>query len=157
LLQTLPALPAAARAEAARRFLARREHRLDAAAADAIAAETLRLLDDPACAALFAPGSLAEVPLTGLVGTTVLSGQVDRLAIGDDEILVVDYKTNRAPPGDVRDTPALYAKQMAAYRALLRAIYPGRRVRCYLLWTDGPLLAELPAAVLDAHAAEIAG
>ena len=150
LLQTLPDLPPPARAGAARRFLARREHGLDAPAAAAIAAETLKLFDDPACAALFRPGSLAEVPLTGLVGSAVLSGQVDRLAIGADEILVVDYKTNRAPPRHVRDTPALYARQMAAYRALLRAIYPGRAVRCFLLWTDGPVLAELDDGLLGA-------
>ncbi|MGH7005883.1 MAG: PD-(D/E)XK nuclease family protein, partial [Alphaproteobacteria bacterium] len=82
-------------------------------------------------------------------------GQVDRLAIADREIHVIDYKTNRAPPRTAADTPALYVKQMAAYRALLREIYPGRAVRCFLLWTDGPHLAELDAARLDSYAAEI--
>jgi ATP-dependent helicase/nuclease subunit A len=41
---------------------------------------------------------------------------------------------------------------MAAYRALLGLIYPGRAVRCFLLWTVGPTLSELPAALLDAAA-----
>jgi ATP-dependent helicase/nuclease subunit A len=98
---------------------------------------------------LFGPDSLAEVPLTGVLGTHVVSGQVDRLAIGTKEILVVDYKTNRAPPPQ---PPALYVRQMAAYRALLRLIYPGRKVRCFLLWTTVPALAELDAAALDAAA-----
>ncbi|HEY7610850.1 MAG TPA: double-strand break repair helicase AddA [Alphaproteobacteria bacterium] len=147
LLQTLPDLSPAARREAARRYLARPGHGLAPSEIDALANETLALFDDPACAALFAPGSLAEVPLTGVLGAHVVSGQVDRLAIGATEILVVDYKTNRAPPPL---PPALYVKQMAAYRALLRRIYPGRAVRCFLLWTTGPALAELDEAALDA-------
>jgi ATP-dependent helicase/nuclease subunit A len=97
---------------------------------------------------------LAEVPITGVIGVHVVSGQVDRLAIGAGEILVVDYKTNRSPP---REPPAIYVKQMAAYRALLRLIYPGRLVRCFLLWTVGPALTELGAAALDAAAPPPAG
>ena len=43
------------------------------------------------------------------------------------------------------------------YRALLRLIYPGRLVRCFLLWTVGPALTELDAAALDAVAPSPAG
>jgi ATP-dependent helicase/nuclease subunit A len=154
LLQTLPDLAPAARAAAARRFLGRRGLGISSAEAEAIAAETLALFEQPVSAALFAPGSLAEVPLTGVVGKTILSGQVDRLAILPGEIRVIDYKTNRAPPRDAAATPPLYVKQMAAYRALLAAIYPGRAVRCFLLWTDGPVIAELSAALLDSHTPE---
>jgi ATP-dependent helicase/nuclease subunit A len=149
LLQTLPDLPPEARRAAALRYLARPGHGIAADDAEAIAAETLALFDHPASAALFGEGSLAEVPITGVLGTHVVSGQVDRLAIGAEEILVVDYKTNRSPP---REPPAIYVKQMAAYRALLAGIYPGRTVRCFLLWTVGPVLQELAAATLDAAA-----
>lgn len=147
LLQTLPDLPPASRRAAALRFLSRPGEGLGAAEIESIAAETLALLDDPACAPVFAAGSLAEVPITGALGTHIVSGQVDRLAIGAREILVIDYKTNRSPPAE---PPAIYVRQMAAYRALLGLIYPGRGVRCFLLWTAGPTLSELPAALLDA-------
>ena len=36
-------------------------------------------------------------------------------------------------------------------RAALAEIYPERVVRCALLWTDGPRLMALDAALLDAH------
>jgi ATP-dependent helicase/nuclease subunit A len=149
LLQTLPDLPPASRRAAALRYLARPGEGLGAAEIESIANETLALLDDPACAPVFAAGSLAEVPITGALGAHIVSGQVDRLAIGAREILVIDYKTNRSPPAQA---PALYVRQMAAYRALLGLIYPGRTVRCFLLWTVGPTLSELPAALLDAAA-----
>ena len=152
LLQSLPDLPPERRRVAAQTFLARPVHGLDAAAAAAIAAETLAVLDHPEFAALFGSGSRAEVPIVGLVGGRVLSGQVDRLLVAGDAVLIVDFKTNRPPPSRAEDVPSLYLAQLAAYRAALRSIYPGRAVRCLLLWTDGPRLMELPEAALDAHA-----
>ncbi|MFX8180227.1 hypothetical protein ABTK97_20110, partial [Acinetobacter baumannii] len=42
-----------------------------------------------------------------------------------------------------------YVAQLAAYRLALAAIYPGKTVRAALLWTEGPLLMEIPASALD--------
>ena len=82
----------------------------------------------------------------------VLSGRIDRLLVRDDEILVVDFKTNRPPPHRAEDVPGAYLRQMAAYRVLLADIYPGRSVRCALLWTDGPNLMVLPEQLLSVSA-----
>ncbi|MCH9020521.1 MAG: PD-(D/E)XK nuclease family protein, partial [Proteobacteria bacterium] len=82
----------------------------------------------------------------------VVAGQVDRLAVADDAVLVVDYKTNRPPPASEAETPAAYLAQMAAYRAVLARIYPERSIRCALLWTDGPRLMQLSDAALARHA-----
>jgi ATP-dependent helicase/nuclease subunit A len=152
LLQSLPALPAGKRAAAARRFLARPGHGLDEAARAALLAETMAVLEAPAHAALFAPGSAAEVPITGVVGEQVISGQVDRLCVSEAAVTILDYKTNRPPPARVADVAPLYLRQMAAYRAVLRKVYPGRPVRAALLWTDGPRLMMLPDEALDPHA-----
>ncbi|WP_404381849.1 double-strand break repair helicase AddA [Caenispirillum salinarum] len=150
LLQSLPDIPdGAARAEAARRYLARPAWQLPPGEQEQIAAETLAVIAEPAFAALFGPGSRAEVPVVGLVGRHVVSGQVDRLVVTEDEVLVVDYKTNRPPPQKVDDVSEGYLRQMAAYRGALADLYPGRPVRCALLWTDGPRLMELPAGRLD--------
>ncbi|MEO5336356.1 MAG: PD-(D/E)XK nuclease family protein, partial [Magnetospirillum sp. WYHS-4] len=149
LLQTLPDLAPARRAGAARAYLARPVHRLPEGEQAALAAEVLAVLDHPDAAPLFGPGSRAEVPLVGLVGGRAISAQVDRLAIRDSEVLVVDYKTNRPPPERPEEVARLYLGQMAAYRALLSRVYPGRNLRCFLLWTDGPRLMELPPALLD--------
>jgi ATP-dependent helicase/nuclease subunit A len=149
LLQSLPELPAEARRPAAERFLARAAPGLDAAA---LADEACAVLETPAFAPLFAPGSRAEVPIVGRLGDTVVSGQVDRLAVTAGEVLIVDYKTGRSPPRSAPETPLAYLRQMAAYRALVRAIYPDKSVRCALVWTDGPRLLALPEALLNAHA-----
>lgn len=153
LLQSLPDLPPERRAEAARRWLRQPLHALTEEAAEALLAEVLAVLQSEDFAAIFGPGSRAEVPIAGLIegpaGPVPLSGQIDRLLVGPEEILVVDYKTNRPAPQDSKDVAPAYLRQMAAYRALLQQIYPGRPVRCALLWTDIPRLMPLEAALLD--------
>ena len=38
--------------------------------------------------------------------------------------------------------------QMAVYAAVLRAVFPGRRVEAALVWTDGPRLMPVPEAAM---------
>ena len=149
LLQTLPDLPEADRLAAAARFLAAPAHDLSPAAQGEIATETLALFADPEIAPLFGPSSRAEVPISGLVGTRILAGQVDRLVVTAARVLIVDYKSNRPPPASPDAVPAIYLRQMAAYRAALRRIYPDRAVEALLIWTDGPRLMPLAPALLD--------
>jgi ATP-dependent helicase/nuclease subunit A len=110
------------------------------------------VLADPAFAPLFAPGSLAEAPIVGRIGARAVNGQVDRLAVTAKAVLVADYKTSRPPPDRVEQVAPLYLRQMAAYRAVLRQVFPGRAVRCALVWTHAARLMPLPDRVLDAHA-----
>jgi ATP-dependent helicase/nuclease subunit A len=149
LLQILPELGPERRRAAAERFLARPVHRLEAAEQSAIADEILAILDEPRLAALFGPNSQAEVPIVGLVGDYAISGQIDRLVVGADEILIVDYKTLRPMPASDAAVPPAYLSQLSAYRAAIAQIYPGRRVECALLWTDGPHLMPISPALLD--------
>mgnify|MGYP003646398563 CR=1 FL=1 len=152
LLETLPDLDQARRREAATRFVGAQPD-LDAGTRSVIIEETLGILDHPDFAALFGPGSRAEVALTGtapgLPPGTRVRGQVDRLVVTDHEVLIVDYKTNRPPPVDLGGVARVYLGQMAAYRALLRSLHPGKTVRCALLWTDAARLMELPAELMD--------
>ena len=73
------------------------------------------------------------------------------LLVTDAELLLVDFKTNRPPPTRAEDVHPMYLKQMAAYRAVVANIYPGRAVKCALLWTDGPMLMPLPDALLEKY------
>lgn len=143
LLQSLPDLPAAKREEAAHRYLSYAQHRLSEAQQRNIVAETLAILNHPAYRPLFGPDSRAEVPLAGLAMGKLVSGQIDRLCLTPDEVLIIDYKTDRPPPTEEAGVPEAYRLQMKAYTELLREIYPDRRVRSFLLWTCGPWIMEL--------------
>jgi ATP-dependent helicase/nuclease subunit A len=112
----------------------------------------LALLRHSEIAVAFGPGSLAEAPIAGRVGGRLIAGQVDRLVVTPGRVLVLDYKTNRPPPARAEDVPPLYLRQMAAYRAVLQAAFPGRMVECALVWTYGARLMPLPGGLLDRHA-----
>ena len=140
LLQSLPELPLPERDAAARRFLALPTHALPADEQDDIRRETLAVLAHPDFAPLFGPRSQAEVPLVGLIAGHAVSGQIDRLVVEDDRVLIVDYKTMRPLPASEDEVAPVYLRQLAIYREALARIYPGRDIRCALLWTQGPLL-----------------
>ncbi len=141
LLEFLPNLAPEKHTEAAKNFLEHFAADIPPEMRAGIAKETLAILTDAKFAAVFGSGSLAEIPVTGkMADGRIVSGQIDRLLITADEILIVDYKTNRPPPLDEKDVPAVYKSQMHAYREVLSRIYPGRTVSCALLWTDGPRL-----------------
>ncbi len=151
LLQSLPELPIEEREIAARRFLALRTHGLMPEEQDEIRREVLAVLDHPEFAALFGPGSQAEVPLVGLIGGHALSGQIDRLVVAESGVLIVDYKSLRPPPATADEVAPIYLRQLAAYQAALARIYPDREIRCALLWTEGPRLMPISPEILAGY------
>jgi ATP-dependent helicase/nuclease subunit A len=92
---------------------------------------------------LFGPGSLAEAPIAAtLPDGRVIAGTVDRLLIEPDRVLVVDYKTGRAPESDA-DIPKAHRLQMKAYSDALSVIFPERDIRAALLYTASARFFEL--------------
>lgn len=151
LFERLPPVRAERRRAAALHWLSVQAAALDDRARGAMVDEVLAVLDDPVHAALFGPGSLAEVPLSAVVDGVVVAGIVDRLLVTPDTLSVIDYKTGRHVPGHAAEVAPSYLRQMAAYRDALRVIFPGRRVEAALLYTAAPRLIGLDDALLDAH------
>lgn len=74
-------------------------------------------------------------------------GQIDRLVITPDEVVVLDYKTGRDVPADASGVGEGYLLQLKIYRALLETLYPGKRVRPAIIWTANAQLMWLDEAV----------
>ena len=115
--------------------------------------EVLAIIQGSAFAPIFSPHSRAEVSIGGTPKGArediMINGQIDRLAISDNEVLIVDYKTNQPPPKSEADVADDYIVQMAAYRALIQEIYPDRAVKTALLWTFEARLMVLSDKILD--------
>ena len=158
LLQSLPDLAAGRRREAAEKFLARNATAWSDAERQTLAESVLALIADPRFAAVFAEGSRAEVAIVGRLDLpgkpqALISGQIDRLVVTQSEVLVVDFKTNHAPPTSATKAPSAYIRQLALYRAVLRKLYPQHAIRAALLWTETTDLMEILAPALDAELA----
>ena len=151
LLERLPDIAPESRRAAGEAFLAADPSILPAQRREMLSA-AMDVLENRAFQDVFQPGGRAEAPVIGssplLPGGVILNGRVDRLVVTDDEVLIFDFKTDRPPPLEPRDVDQSYILQMASYRAVLQEAYPGKQVRCALLWTDGPRLMELPENLL---------
>ncbi|WP_454761797.1 double-strand break repair helicase AddA [Caulobacter segnis] len=151
LLQLLPDVAPDQRAVAAQRLLSAERDLTDEQRQE-MATAAFGVLNDARFAAVFGPGSRAEVALAGtsihLPKGLAVSGRVDRLVVDEGRVLVVDYKTNRPSPDRIEDADQAYLAQMAVYAAVLREVFPGRTVEAALVWTDGPKLMPVPEKVM---------
>ncbi|GJL99371.1 MAG: double-strand break repair helicase AddA [Methyloligella sp.] len=160
LLEYLPDVPEADRLKAAETLAKHHGRDLREQHQASIINETLAIINNPDYKDLFGPGSKAEVSLIARItpkktGATpiLLQGQIDRLVVREDEILIIDYKSNRPSPRKLEDVAEAYQAQLAAYRIALREIYPHHKLKSALLWTDGPYLMEIPDEMLDKYEA----
>ncbi|MBR1777197.1 MAG: UvrD-helicase domain-containing protein [Alphaproteobacteria bacterium] len=149
LLEILPQYPIQDHPAAAEKVVSVQMPSAKKSEREALIHDVLTLLNDSAASDLFAASSLAEVPVSGVVGSRVINGRIDRISVSDQEVRLIDYKTGRFIPASVKETPAAYLKQMAAYRALMAEIYPDKQIRCFLLWTEAPKLMDITEAVCD--------
>jgi ATP-dependent helicase/nuclease subunit A len=160
LLQSLPDVAANRQREAALNFLRRNAGDWTDSEREALATKVLGLIGDVRFAAVFGEGSRAEAPIVGRLtrpdGAPVLvSGQIDRLVVTENEVLIVDFKTNQTPPITAAAAPAAYIRQLALYCAILARLYPQPAIRTALLWTETPEFMEISASALDAALASI--
>ena len=114
----------------------------------------LRILSEPAFAPFFAPGSRAEIEISGHVHlktgeSRAVTARIDRLAVSEREVLIADFKTG-LPPADPSIFPEVALRQLAVYRALVSEIYPGRTIRAGLIWTASPAIVFAGDDELDA-------
>ena len=159
-VQVLPALDPDDRMAAARRYLERAAAGWPESERTALIDAALTVIADESLARIFSPAARAEVSIMGTLAIGdrehAVSGRIDRMAAGDDRVEIVDFKTNRIPPATMAEIPFEHRAQLAIYRAILAPLYPGRTIRCGLIYTEGPASYWLDGTLLDASLAELA-
>lgn len=103
----------------------------------------LKLFEEDQFQMLFGANSHAETPIVGIVGGRAFSGQIDRLIVLENEVWIVDYKTNRFVPKIPQEVSKSYKIQLFAYRELIKKIFAGKMIRTFLLWTENLSLMEM--------------
>ncbi len=147
LLEHLPVWPPDRWPALARDLITVGEDACPVAEADGLLAEAAAVLNAPDLTWLFQPDALAEVGIAAELaelGGRRIAGTIDRLLIGPDRVLAVDYKSNALIPNAAAAVPPGLLRQMGAYAAALSQIYPGRRIETAILWTRTATLMPLP-------------
>ena len=120
------------------------------AEADELQAEAEAILRAPDLAPLFSEGTLAEVGVTAELAGKRMFGIIDRLIVGPDRVLAVDFKSNATIPERPEEVPTGILRQMGAYSAALAQVYPGRRIDTAILWTRQARMMALPGPLIMA-------
>ncbi len=136
LLQFIPSAQEDSRDKLIADFLNNQAQDLSDEAKQQIANEVLSLISSPQFAPLFSSQSSAEVSIMGEVDGRIINGQIDRLVVMPDKVMIIDYKTNRPAAQSLAEVPLAYIKQMQAYKQLISRIYPNKTVETYILWTN---------------------
>lgn len=150
LLELLPALAPDSRLAAGKAYLIRAG--LRETEAEALTTEAIEVMNHPDCRGLFSPDALIEVAVTGkakaLGGETLISGRIDRMAPGETEVLVADFKTG-ADILQKNVIPEKYVTQAALYCAALRDLYPKHEIKYVIIATAGPRVFPIPDSRLQ--------
>ena len=77
-----------------------------------------------------------ELPFSTLLGDTILNGTIDALAVSDDSVLVVDYKTGGPLPGGLEEAAGHYRLQISAYALAAGRMFPESMVEVALVFLD---------------------
>ena len=113
-------------------------------------AEIAALLASPDMQEILAAAPMAEVGfVANIAGLGTIEGRIDLLSITPDCITAYDFKTNRTVPSQPDETPEALLRQMGAYRAALRQIYPDRQINCAIIWTRSAKVMQLDAKLTD--------
>ena len=107
--------------------------------------EVCMLLQKEDIRRLLAEPCRREVPIMGDSGQaghpmTPQLWRIDRLIDRDTYLLIIDYKTDRAPPKDSDAVPPSYQRQMGRYAQQIALIYPTKEIQCSFLWTKNASL-----------------
>lgn len=143
LLETLPYIKPCDRFDAALRLMQKRMPETTEEERSKIVSDVLNILNSNDFKFLFSETSLSEVPVSGVVKNKVINGRIDRLAITKDQVLIADYKSNRRIPQSAEEIPEAYIAQAKAYAQVLEKIYPDKKIRSFLIWTEEAKLWEI--------------
>lgn len=151
LFERLPDVAKPDRTDAAHQWLERNAGIENQTIRDVIVGHALAIVENDDFSEIFSSDALAEAPIAAVVGDIVVSGTVDRLLVDDERVQVVDFKTGGFVPSGPDAVPVTHVRQMAAYAAALRVIFPERDIEASLLYTSGPKLISVSADQLEAN------
>ncbi len=153
LLETLPELAPEIRRERAASYVRNAASDWQEEQIMSVLEDVFGILENPDYKTLFDGQGIAEVSVGGWVETGLgklqVSGQIDRLTVSEQQVTILDYKTNRNVPHSHQTVPFEYRVQLALYRQMIREIYPDKTATCALIWTRTPEMMILPDNLLD--------
>lgn len=87
------------------------------------------IIENPDFNFLFSKNSRSEVAISAKIDNKIISGQIDRLILDKNSVIIIDYKTN------LTKNPDLYQDQLDSYKKIITKIYPNKKIITAIIWT----------------------
>ncbi|MGF9566353.1 double-strand break repair helicase AddA [Neorhizobium sp. JUb45] len=159
MLQMLPDFPETERLAAAQRYASRAVPFWPESERRQLIETVIGVLSATDLRDAFSDHAQAEVSIMGTLKIDdrdyAVSGRIDRLVVNDSRVMIMDYKTNRNPPGSQEQTPFSHRAQLAIYREILAPLYPGRAIDCVLVYTESGHVIRLSDDLLSRSLSEL--
>ena len=143
LLENLPGLPQDTWDDVAGRLLSSGKPDIDE-----LIGEVRNVID--VAPEMFGPDALAEVELTALVPerSAQIFGAADRVLVRENQVHIVDFKSNATVPERPEQTPEGILRQMGAYLIAAEQIWSDKEIVLEILWTRTAHRMVLPHAIV---------
>jgi ATP-dependent helicase/nuclease subunit A len=102
---------------------------------DKVLTEVFNVLENEDFAQILKADFKTEVPIIGEIDGKIISGKIDLLINEKDQLTIIDYKSNLGN-ADRRELMMKYKIQLDLYKTILEKIYPRKKIRCGVMWTD---------------------
>lgn len=89
---------------------------------------------------IFSKNSLNEVEIINKNNDQNQLLRIDKLIFENNEIWIIDYKTDRIVPKEIPDN---YQKQLLQYKKVISKIYPGKTIHTAILWLENLRFQEM--------------
>ena len=107
---------------------------------------------------LFSPNALSEVGISGQLSpqhAKQMNGVIDRLLVRDEDVWVVDFKSNANVPKAPSDVPLGLLRQLGAYATAVARLYPNHIIKPAILWTKTAQLMPISYAQVVAEISKV--
>jgi ATP-dependent helicase/nuclease subunit A len=98
--------------------------------------EVESIINDKNLEFIFNSNGASEVPVFGEFEEKYYSGKIDRIIARDDNILIIDFKTNKNISGREELVAEKYRQQLRAYENIVKKLYENKNVTSAILFTN---------------------
>ena len=124
----------------------------------ALMREAAGVIQNPDLGFLFSPNALSEVGISGQLSpqhAKQMNGVIDRLLVRDEDVWVVDFKSNANVPKAPSDVPLGLLRQLGAYATAVARLYPNHIIKPAILWTKTAQLMPISYAQVAAEISKV--
>jgi len=148
LLEIIPELNKKDQRNACINYLSKQSESISDKQVEQITNETMAIIEKPEFSHLFRKSSRTEIPISYSINNLKFTGRIDRIIFNDNQLSIIDYKTNSQPPKSINKIEHSYLLQMSVYYQAIRELYEEKKIKCYFLWTKKPSIMEIPENLL---------